>query len=217
MKQFAKVSSTYCSLVILSFLLGFQVSQACYIGRAREDLNNDGKINIQDVIIAARIYGYSPGQQSWNPVIDIVPDEKINIFDVVSVAIKLGLSQCPNEINSSIQITPRALNLKSNGRWVTGRIKFPNNISMHNINISSIMLNEMIPVESTPIFTEGNNETEFDFVMKFDRQELIDMIIENCSPNKSTMVMLTVSGRLINGTLFRGSDVIKILNCLNEV
>lgn len=213
MKRFPKVISACSLLVIMLTLFEFQASQACYSGKLQEDLNNDGKVDVQDIIIVARAYGSFPGHQSWDPTADIVLDEEVNIFDVVSVAIKFGLSQCPSEINSSIQITPRTLNIKSNGRWITGKLKLPNTIDIQNINVSSIMLNETIPVELMPTFTEEENESEFDLVIKFGRQKVIEMISKNCLPNKFATVILTVTGKLTNGTSFRGSDTIKILNC----
>ena len=54
------------------------------------DLNNDGIINIFDVVTVAVAYGSTPGDEKWNPNADLVQDGTINIFDVVIVAGNYG-------------------------------------------------------------------------------------------------------------------------------
>ena len=213
MQRFPRVLSLCCLVTIVLLSVGLRSSQACYLGILPEDLNGDGKVDIYDVTIVARAYGSFPGHESWEPSADIVPDGKINIFDVVRVAVKLGLSLCPSEISTHVQVYPRTLNMKSNGRWITATIKLPNTVDAHSINASSIVLNETILAELRPFSFEERKENELDLTIKFDRQKVIGLVSEEyLLTNTFDDVTLTVTGSLTNGTLFRGSDTIRVIN-----
>jgi tungstate transport system substrate-binding protein len=55
-----------------------------------EDLNLDGKVSLQDLVILARAYGSKPGDLQWNPVADINLDGKVSLIDLVSLALHYG-------------------------------------------------------------------------------------------------------------------------------
>lgn len=54
------------------------------------DINGDGVVNIQDVVIAALAFGTQPGNPNWNPLADLNKDGKVNIVDLVIIAINFG-------------------------------------------------------------------------------------------------------------------------------
>jgi hypothetical protein len=54
------------------------------------DLNSDLKVNILDIFIVARAFGYKPGDQNWNPIADINGDGVVNIIDVYILAKNFG-------------------------------------------------------------------------------------------------------------------------------
>jgi parallel beta-helix repeat protein len=54
------------------------------------DINNDGIIDILDLVTIALAYGSVPGLPIWKPYADIVQDEIIDIFDLVTVTIHYG-------------------------------------------------------------------------------------------------------------------------------
>jgi PKD repeat protein len=56
------------------------------------DLNGDGIVDIDDVIIVALAYGSVPGDPNWNPIADITGDGLVDIDDVIYVAIRFGTS-----------------------------------------------------------------------------------------------------------------------------
>jgi len=58
----------------------------------REDINNDGKVNILDISTAALAFGSSVGDPSWNPKADMDRNGKINILDISTIARKFGES-----------------------------------------------------------------------------------------------------------------------------
>ncbi|MEM3731329.1 MAG: cohesin domain-containing protein [Candidatus Bathyarchaeia archaeon] len=55
-----------------------------------EDLNKDGKVNIQDMAIFALAFGSYPGHARWNPKADIDGNGKVNILDGVMIAKAFG-------------------------------------------------------------------------------------------------------------------------------
>ena len=54
------------------------------------DLNDDGVVDIYDIVTIAEAFGSIPGDPNWNPIADLVQDEVIDIFDVVTVAGNFG-------------------------------------------------------------------------------------------------------------------------------
>jgi len=61
------------------------------------DLNNDGAVDIFDVVTVAKAFGSEPGDSNWNSVADInnafgdgVGDGSVDIFDVVTIAKNFG-------------------------------------------------------------------------------------------------------------------------------
>jgi len=54
------------------------------------DLNNDGVVDIYDIVTIAEAFGSVPGDPNWNSIADLVQDEVIDIFDVVLLAKNFG-------------------------------------------------------------------------------------------------------------------------------
>ncbi len=59
------------------------------------DVNGDGIVNIQDVVIVAVVFGTQPGSLKWNPEVDLNPDFLIDIVDLVIVGINFGAKRPP--------------------------------------------------------------------------------------------------------------------------
>jgi len=57
------------------------------------DLDNDGKVGLQDLYEAALAFGSYPGHSRWNPIADINKDNKTNIVDLVLIAKNFGKNQ----------------------------------------------------------------------------------------------------------------------------
>jgi len=55
-----------------------------------EDLNEDGKVDIQDITIFAVAFGSYPGHSRWNPKADVDKNGKVNILDGVLIAKSYG-------------------------------------------------------------------------------------------------------------------------------
>ena len=59
------------------------------------DFNNDGIIDIFDLVRMALAYGSVPGNPIWNPYVDLNQDSIIDIFDLVTVAVNFGKQWTP--------------------------------------------------------------------------------------------------------------------------
>lgn len=114
-------------------------------------------------------------------------------------------------IAAKVRIEPRTLNLRSRGGWITVHIKLPENLSVADIDISTVMINGTIPAELQHRFgcaCIGDHE----LILKFDRSRVIQYILDAINPTKKFMtVTLTVSGRLNDGRQIQGSDKIKTI------
>ena len=101
-------------------------------------------------------------------------------------------------LESSIDIDPDTLNLKSKGKWITAYITLSKGYDVNDIEFDSVLLEDRIPA------AWGGIQDDV-FMVKFDRLEVEEMV----SPGQVT---LTVSGHLKNGIPFSGSDAIIVIN-----
>lgn len=53
----------------------------------KEDLNGDGKVNIEDIYIFSKAFGSSPGHSRWDPRADMDGNEYIGVIDAVLIAL----------------------------------------------------------------------------------------------------------------------------------
>ena len=94
------------------------------------------------------------------------------------------------------------MNLRSGGRWTTAYIKLPESYNVEDIDVSTIMLNDAVPAENSKVCGRK-------LMVRFDRSEIIAHIY-HVSGITYGDVTLTITGQLTDGTMFEGSDTIKI-------
>jgi hypothetical protein len=205
------ISRTALALAIFSMtVIAFSI-QSAIACELVGDLNGDGTVNIEDLFIAAEAYGSYPGHPRWNPQADINGDDEVDIMDLFLIAKHFG-ETTPTVITATVVIYPQALNLRSNGRWITARIELPEGYNLSDIDVSTIMLNNTIPVELTPIHIgDCDCDGTPDLMVKFERQKVIDLILKNYQfTGRFGMVTLTITGEMAE-CAFQGSDDIKII------
>jgi len=110
-------------------------------------------------------------------------------------------------IPAIVDINPDTLNLKSNGEWITAYITLPEGYNVEDINP------EMVCLDGIPaVWSEIQDGV---FMAKFDRAKVIGYLgttdlTDDCGA-KFYPVTLTVTGNLLNGQPFEGSDTIRVM------
>lgn len=109
-------------------------------------------------------------------------------------------------VNAVIDMKPDALNLRSNARWVTAYIELPKGYDVKNIDVSTILLNNIIPAEPHPIKI-GDYDADGipDLMVKFDKSAVSSLI----KPGEKAVTFM-ISGE-VNGVSFIGFDVVKVV------
>jgi YVTN family beta-propeller protein len=111
----------------------------------------------------------------------------------------------PGPVAADIRVTPRTLNLQSNGKYVTGRIQLPAAFFAQEIVVSSIRLQGVIPaVPGTASFQDEDGDGIQELQVKFDRAAFQAVIPQG------ELVPVTIEGDVRNGT-FAGEDTIRTI------
>ena len=105
-------------------------------------------------------------------------------------------------VEAVVKIRPKTLNLRSKGKWITCRISLPEDYNVADIDPNSIFLEDEIEADRVWLAAEFA-------VAKFSRQALQELLADLETP---ATVELLISGQLIDGTIFEGTDTIRIIN-----
>lgn len=116
---------------------------------------------------------------------------------------------------ADIKINPHTLNLKSNGQWITTYIELTEGHDIEDIDVSTVMINNTIPVDQDAPITIGDYDLDGvpDLMVKFDRASIIEWlgtIDYSENTGKSHLLKFTITGKAL-GIAFEGSDVVKAL------
>lgn len=109
-------------------------------------------------------------------------------------------------INATLDIDPDVLNLNAEGNWVTAYIELPENYDLNDINLESILLNNLIhaEVQDTSI-SDFDKDGIPDLKVKFDRSSVKNIL------EPGEIVEIIVSGVLYDETKFIGIDTIRVI------
>jgi len=121
-------------------------------------------------------------------------------------------------INAAVDIIPNTLNLRSKAEYITAFIELPEGYNVSDIDVSSILLNNTIaadPDAPTPI-GDYDDDGIPDLMVKFDRAEVASYLLANVNmtqlyEERFMTITLTITGKLNDGTVFQGSDTIRIM------
>jgi len=114
-------------------------------------------------------------------------------------------------IHATVDIKPETLNFKGNGKYITAYISLPEGYSVEDIDVATVMLKH----EKFTLGAVWGDVQDGVFMVKFDRTEMVEYLGDPDVPlgegDKFYDVTLMVTGKLLDGTPFVGSDMIQVL------
>jgi hypothetical protein len=118
------------------------------------------------------------------------PSDHVYAGQPLDLAFVINGTSVPTFTIAPWPFTPVTLNLASKGRWVMGKIAPPEGYDVGDIELSSVLLEGMIPAD-------WGQATGSELMLKFDRSDLEDILDEGT-------YSLKISGRLSDGQQFEG-------------
>jgi probable HAF family extracellular repeat protein/predicted outer membrane repeat protein len=119
---------------------------------------------------------------------------------VMGGRIDIGAYEYSPSIPAEARILPRMINLASKGKWITCYIWLPEDYNVTDIDPNSVFLESEIQAE--PLYIDEQKQVA---IAKFSRSEVHAILYVG-------EVELTITGQLIDGTVFEGTDTIKIID-----
>jgi len=115
----------------------------------------------------------------------------------------------PEPISATVNITPKTLNLKSMGNFITASIELPDGFDVNQIDGNTVQISaidgdaiEAISADKTMV---EEIESDSCLLAKFERRDLINVL----SPGDE--VNITIEGLLTSGEKFTGVDTIRVI------
>ena len=139
----------------------------------------------------------------------VILAENVPISDIprVPYILRLTGTEIIPIIPGFIDFNPDTFNLKSRGKYVTVYIELSRGFDIGDINLESVRLNGEVRAESKPTEVGDYDDNGIpDLMIKFDRAA-IQAILE-----EGEEIEITITGKLTDGRLFQGSDIIKVIS-----
>jgi hypothetical protein len=119
---------------------------------------------------------------------------------IIGGRIDMGAYEYNPPISVEAKIVPRTINLASKGKWITSYIWLPDEYDVAEIDPNSILFEDEIQPEQFWV-----DEEQPIAIIKFDREDVQSIL-------SAGQAELTISGQLIDGSVFEGADIIRVIN-----
>ena len=120
---------------------------------------------------------------------------------VIDGRIDMGVYEHTSAVLIEVGITPGVINLKSRGSWITALLSFPEGYSVSEVNTERVFLQGDIQPQVWVWFDEESRE----IMVRFRRDQVQSVLsVGN--------VEVTIAGRFMDGTPFKGTGVVKVIN-----
>ena len=119
---------------------------------------------------------------------------------VIGGRIDMGAYEYSPPIPAEVRIIPRTINLASKGKWITCYIWLPEDYDVADIDPNSVVLEGEIEPEWFAV-----DEQQQVAIVRFRRSEVQEIL-------NTGQVELTITGQLTDGTIFEGTDVIRVID-----
>ena len=133
---------------------------------------------------------------------DGIPRDETRIPEEITYELYKELYETVNII---FDFDPDTINLQANGQYVTAYIELPEGFDISQIDVSSVRLNESVAALLKPIEV-GDYDIDgiADLMVKFDCAHVAEVL-------EAGRQVVTLTGRLADGTLFAGLDTIRVM------
>jgi len=164
--------------------------------------------------------GATADSWTFTPVSVGVYEVYLNVTDSsrgIAISQIATVSVAPPSITATVDIKPEAINLISEGEWITAYIELREGYDVADINVYSIMLNGTIPIDlDAPVLVgDYNNNTVQDLTIYFNYAKVAEYILSKSITYGN--ITLEVSGRLYDGAIFTGIDVILVSSLPGDI
>jgi hypothetical protein len=170
-------------------------------------LGQNGNVSIDPLFVGGDTFDYhlkpdSPCIDTGNPNYIVEPDDTDLDGDprVMGGRIDIGAYEYSPPIQADVKIVPRTVSLASSGRWIAAFLRLPEDCNVTDIDPNSIFLEDKIKPEQFSV-----DEQEQIAAARFNREE-VQAILDVGD------IELTITGKLTDGTIFEGTDTIKVID-----
>ncbi len=100
------------SIFLVLAIAGLSIAASAQADKLLEDINWDGKVDINDAIELANAFDSQPNDDNWNLNADLISDSHIDILDAIKLASRFGASMPIAAFTESAHAVPAGTSIE---------------------------------------------------------------------------------------------------------